>query len=208
MKDSILRNAYRAITDVIFVALITFFTSFLGALLTVGASLTAAFFVMFKLMQQKNATYVMKDFKDSFVKNFVLSTIIWISSAILLLGLFFIYNFAINTGSTILLVSVYVAALEIILFLSYIFPIIAVFETPNTKSLIKNTILMMHGHISTSIKMLGTIIFIGFLVLRVHSAFILLGVPLYLYFNTFHLNKIFNMYKERIEGEKNELSQL
>lgn len=206
MKDSVIRNMYRAITDVVFVALITFFVSFIGLLLTVGASLTAAFSVMFKLMDQRNVTYVMKDFKDSFIKNFFISTLIWIINAILLIFLFFIYNYANNTGSTILLVSVYVAGFEIILFLSYVFPILAIFKTPNIRVLIKNTVLMIHGHMFTSIKMLGTVIVIMFLIFKVHSIFILLGVPLYLYFNTFHLYKIFNIYRERTEGELNEVS--
>lgn len=208
MKNTPIRNIYRALTDVIFLSLLTFFASVLGLFLTTGASLKAAYNVMFKLLDQDRATYIFKEFKDAFVKDFVQVTLTWIFMLLVGVGLFFTFNYANNTGNTVVLVLVYVAALELLLFISYYFPIMSTFESPSYMQTIRNTILMMHGHLSVSIRLLGTIVVILFLVLRVHSTFIFLGVPVYLYFNTFILRNTFELYINKTRGEQDEIPEL
>jgi len=206
MKDGPIRNAYRALTDVIFLSLLVFFTSVLGLFITTGASLTAGFNVMFKIHDQNRATYIFKEFKESFLKNFVKSTVTWLITVVVGIGLFFAFNYANNTGSIVLLVSVYAATIELLLFISYYFAINAVFESPTYRQNIKNTVLMMHGHFTVSLRLLGTIVVIGYLILYVHSTFIFIGVPLYLYFNTFILKNTFNKYIDYTRGENDEIS--
>ena len=82
------------------------------------------------------------------------------------------------------------------------------FESPSYWQSIKNTILMMHGHLGVSIRLLGTVIVVLFLVLRVSSLFLFLGIPLYLYFNTFILRSTFQKYMTVTRGEDNEISEL
>lgn len=207
MKNTPIRNIFRALTDVIFLSLITFFTSLLGLLITTGASLKAAYNVMFKLLDQDRATYIFKEFKDAFLKEFVQVTITWICILLVGVGLFFTFNYANNTGSTVMLVLVYVAGLELLLFISYYFPIVSMFESPSYFQSIKNTILMMHGHLGVSIRLLGTIIVILFLILRVSSLFLFLGVPIYVYFNTFILRNTFDKYIVNTRGDEDEISE-
>ncbi len=208
MKETPINNILHIFADVILLSFLVFFTSFLGIIITTGASLTAGFDVMFKLHDQKRATYIIKEFKDSFLKNFVQSTIVFFVIALLGIGLFFAFNYANNTGSIILLVSVYAALIELILFASYFFAILAVFESPSILQISKNTVLMLHGHPFVSIRLLGTIVAIGYLVFNVHSLFLFLGIPIYLYFNTFILKKTFSIYIYKIRGEVNEVSKL
>lgn len=206
MKESPIRNIFKVITDLIYLSLLTFFASALGAFLTTGASLKAGYNVMFKLHDQERATYIFKEFKDSFVKDFIQVTITWLIILAVGVGLFFTYNYANNTDNTILLVLVYVTLIELLLFSSFYFPIMATFESQSYMQTIKNVILMMHGYISVSIRLLGTIIVVLYLVFYVSSLFIFLGVPVYLYFNTFILKKTFQRYIDITRGDHNEIS--
>lgn len=208
MKDSPIRNIYRAVTDVIYLCLLAFFSAVLGLFITAGASLKAAYNVMFKLHDQNRATYIFKEFKEAFMKDFLQVTLTWIMILLVGLGLFFSFNYATNTDHTVLLVIVYVALVELLLFMSYYFPIMSTFESPSYYQTIKNTILMMHGHISVSIRLIGTIIVILYLVLYVSSMFIFLGVPIYLYFNTFILQNTFQKYIDITRGEQDEIPEL
>ncbi len=207
MKDNPLGNIFSVVTDILLLSFLVFFTSLFGLLVTTGASITAGLHVMFKLHDQKRRTYIFKEFMESFRKNFFQSTIAFIMICLIGVGLFFAFNFANNTGSIILLVSVYAAMIELILFVSYYFSIISVFESTSNIQTIKNTIIMIHGHIGVSIRMLGTIVLIGFMIFKVHSIFIFFGIPLYLYFNTFIIKKTFLIYIEKTRGESNEISK-
>lgn len=198
MKDTPIRNFYRLVTDVVYLSFLTFFTIILGLFITTGAALTASFNVMFKLMDQERATYIFKEYKVSFMKNFVISTVLWLGLVAMGLGLFFIYNYANNTDNTLLLVFVYVSGFEVITFTSYVFPILSTFESGSIAQLCKNTVLMMHGHLGVTIRILGTVVFILFLIFRVHSIFIFIGFIIYLYFNSVFLHKLFTRYKERV----------
>ena len=203
-----LKELYLVVIDSFYIAFLVFFTTLLGVFITFGSALTAAFNIAFKMHDRKRNIYIFKEYVTSFKKNFVQSTIIWILIFILGLGLFFLYNYANNTSNLILHVSVYIAAIELVLLVSYVLPIISTFETPGIFPTIKNALLMAHGHFFTSIKIMGTVVFIGYLVLNVGLGFLFIGIPIYLYFNTMFLYKIFEIYKLRLVGENNEVSEL
>ena len=207
MKNTALSSIIHVVTDVMLLSMLVFFTSILGLFITTGASLTAGFDVMFKLHDQNRATYVFKEFKDSFSKNFMQSTITFLVISLIGVGLFFAFNYATNTSNTVLLVSVYVALIELALFVSFYFPILAIFESPSYFQTIKNAVIMLHGHIKVSVRMLGTIVVIVYLVFNVHSLFLFLGIPIYLYFNTFIIKNTFQIYIDKIRGEQDELPE-
>ncbi len=204
MKDNIIKDSFILLTDLVLLNFLWLVVSGLGIFLSAGAATTAMFSVSFKLVQSKKHTYIVKDFFDSFLKNLVPSTIAWGLILLISFPLYLIYNYSINTGNTVLMVSVFIAAFEVLIFTVYIFPIIARFEG-KTVTLMKNAILLGHIHFFTTFKVLGSLALVLLLVVRVNSFFLLVMVGIYAGLSTFHLKQIFNIYIQKIVGEDNEL---
>ena len=140
MKNSPFKEGYRFITDVILINLLWLLISGLGFFITFGAATTAMFSVTFKLLNTKKQVYVIKEFYESFRKNFIVSSIIWLLIIVLTIPLYLIYNYAQNTENVVILISVLFTALQLLLFSIYVFPIIAIFKTNSLGQLIKNTV--------------------------------------------------------------------
>lgn len=199
MKNNIIKDGYKFLIDMILVNFLWLFVSALGIFITCGAATTGMFYVSFKLLNQDDQTYIIKEFFKSFKENFVVSTVIWFIILLIATPLYFIYHYALNVENTILLFSVYFTAFQLLLFTLYVFPIIAIFESKSFIQLIKNTVIMANSHFITTFKVLGSLAFVIILVLKVHSSLILVGIGIYSVLVSFHLNKIFTIYIGRIE---------
>lgn len=203
MKNEI-KEFYKTMTDFILLNLLIFIVSILGVFVTFGAALTAAYNVAFKLLDRDRQTYVVKDFYISFKENFVKATITWLIIVVVLVGLFFINNYASNTNVVFIQIAVYIALLEIAIFTSYYFPLLSVFKGTNLQ-IAKNSLLLGHGNIKTTILQLGNASAVFLLVTQVHSMLILVAVGLYLFLSSFVLRNIVNHYKNALRGEQDEL---
>lgn len=106
------------------------FVLFSLPVVTIGASYTALYRVMFKTMRSGGVTNPFKQFWIGFKTNFLQSTIVWVVFAALMVLLYFDVKICANAGPPISFFQygAYAVALILTLVLIYIFPSIAAFE--------------------------------------------------------------------------------
>lgn len=189
-----MREFLKKLTDIIYVNFLWLLVSFLGLLITTGAATTALFRVMFQIMKKHEPTNVLQLFIQSFKENFLLSTLVWLVFITLSIPLFFMYQFALNNQITWLLILAIVSSYQVVLFFIFVFPTIALFETKQKRTLIKNVLLLQNRNLWTNFKLLGSLLFVILLILYVHDMFILLAIGLYGVLINFHLKKVFLPY--------------
>lgn len=122
---------------------------------TIGASLTALYYVTFKTIKSEEG-YISKDFFRSFKENFKQSTIIWFILLILyvILGMDLAFLFRMNSSlADIGIVLVMIPGLLVMFVGIYVFPLLSRFEN-TTKVTIKNALLLSIANIPKSILML------------------------------------------------------
>ena len=171
-------------------------------IVTIGASLTAGYYVAMK-MSQNHESYIFSSFFKSFRQNFRQSTIIWLILLALAAVLFLDFRIVLTQNSGIFRVFVYllgcVALLLAFVFL-YVFPVLAKFYN-TIRQTFRNAFLMALRHLPYTIAMLFisalpfTILFLNVsLALRVLPLYLLLGFSLPIYLNSYFFNKIFENY--------------
>lgn len=106
------------------------FVLFSLPVVTIGASYTALYRVMFKTMRSGGVTNPFKQFWIGFKTNFLQSTIVWVVFAVLMVLLYFDVKICANAGPPISFFQygAYAVALILTLVLIYTFPSIAAFE--------------------------------------------------------------------------------
>jgi len=189
-----MKEFLKKLTDIIYVNFLWLLVSFLGLLITTGAATTALFRVIFQIMKKHEPTNVLNLFVKSFKENFLLSTLVWLVLIIIGIPLFFMYHYALSMEITWLLILAIVSSYQVILFLIYVFPTIALFKTDKHSTLIKNVLLLQNKNLWTNFKLLGSMLFVILLILFVHNMFLLLAVGLYGVLISFHLKKVFLPY--------------
>lgn len=185
-------------------------------LVTIGASVTALYYVTLK-MSRNEESYLIRGFLKSFRQNFRQSTLIWI---ILLLAAFLLgADFAIirifsDTLISILRYPLTVIALFLAMILLYVFPLQAKFENTIPKTF-KNALLMSLRHLPVTLAMLCICIVPMALTLSHPMAFaygiflwVMIGFSLIAFANSRFFVKIFDQYLPQEENPKNEDSSL
>lgn len=129
-------------------------------IVTIGASVTAMYYVTLK-MARNEESYIVKGFFKSFRENFKQATIIWLILLVagLLLGMDFrIVQQVESTGLLkVVTYGLYMVALIYAMMLSYIFPLLAKFDN-TIKNTFKNAMLMSIRHLPFTI----VILLVGF----------------------------------------------
>lgn len=196
-----LKELYKKAMDIVYVNFIWILVSFLGILLTLGASTTALFRVIFQVFKTKEPTNVSKLFFASFKENFIQSTLVYLGLLIIGFATYLMLNYAFINNQVILLVLGIFIAYEVLMFSVYVFPVVAIFETKNNKDLIKNVMLLSNYHLWTNLKIIGSFVFVFLLIFYVHEAFIVVAVGIYGFLVAFHLRTLFTPYIQKIEEE-------
>ncbi len=186
-----LKDLLRSLTDIIFVNLLWILVSFLGLLITLGASTTAMFRVTFQILKKTEPTNVLSTFFESFKENFVVSTLVWLGLLALGVPLFFMYHYALSNNSFFLLIIAIVGGYQLIIFAIYFFPVVATFKTKSWKDLIRNVVIMANTNLWTNFKVLGSLAFLVLVIVFIHESLILVSIGLYGVLVSFHLKKVF-----------------
>lgn len=197
-----LKELYKKFTDIIYLNFLWLLSSFLGLLITFGASTTAMFRVAFQILKTKEPTNVFKLFVQSFKENFKESTLVWLLLVILGIPLYMMYHYAVNTDQAWLVVLAFFGMYEWVMFMIYVFPTIANFQTKHMGQLIKNVMLLSNVNLWVNIKLIGSLAFV-LLLMFIHNSLLLIAVGLYGVLVSFHLQKVFHPYKMHL-GEKEE----
>lgn len=197
------KEAYRNFTDVIFANFIWILVSFLGVLLTLGASTTALFGVMFQVFKTKEPTNVVRTFKKSFMDNFVFSTLVYFCLLILGGSTYLMFSYSIAQNQEFLLLMSIVISYELIVFACYFFPALSIFETHTKFEMIKNIMILSNYHLWTNIKIIGSIVIVSFLIIMVHPIFLLFAIGSLAWLIVYHLKPVFTPYMNNIDLERN-----
>lgn len=189
-----IKELYQKFTDIVYLNLLWLLASFLGLLLTFGASTTAMFRVASQILKSKEPTSVFPLFIQSLKENWKESTLVWLILVIVGIPIYMMYHYAINTDSPLLAVLAVVSFYEWMMVTIYIFPVIATFKTKNLTQLFKNVLLMANMNMWTNIKLLGSFALV-LLLMFIHSSLLLIAVGLYGVLVSYHLHKVFHPYK-------------
>lgn len=179
-------------------------------LFTVGANLTALYYVTLK-MAKNEESYIIRAYFKSWKENFKQATIIWLFSAVLGIVLLVDLIMSNRMGGTVSTVMKYIFMVIMVLFLfffTYVFPVLAQFYN-TTKNTMRNAILMSITHLPYTILML--LVTFGPFILAIlipevfvwYTLYALLGglsVPALV--NSYMFKKIFAKYMPKEEEEE------
>jgi uncharacterized membrane protein YesL len=172
--------------------------------LTIGTSLTAAFYVALKSVRDEEG-YMWKDFWKSWKQNLrqsiLIELIIAVLAAILYVDIRVSYDWAKADGNMVIRLIMFAALgcmLVLVAVTLYVFPVLAKFENSVLKTLKNALILCMH-HLPQTIVMLIITYGVTYFSLQYFTAFIV-TIPLILYVDAYVLSRIFQQYVNK-EGE-------
>lgn len=138
-------------------------------IVTIGPSITAAYYVAMKEVRDEEG-YLIKDFfksfKQNFLQGFILEIILIVAAVIAYVDVRVMYNWT-NESTNILINLLFYAIVGFVLVFIiasvYVFPILAKFDNPTKKVLI-NSVMMSVKHLPNSIFMVVVYIIAGVLV--------------------------------------------
>lgn len=131
-------------------------------IITIGASITATYYVTLKIVRGEEPSIV-KSFFKSFKTNFLQATLIHIIMSVIAFLLYLDYylvynpNTALGTGTLILLV---IISFVYIIVLTYIYPVLAQFYNSTIK-IFQNSIFMSIRHFKCTLTIVFTIFVVG-----------------------------------------------
>ena len=169
-------------------------------LFTIGASLTAMYTTMFKMLH-KDDPFIGKTFFKSFKNNFKQATILWIPIAIfevMFISGTFITLYILDPVYKPLQYPLTIAFFIIMCVSNYIFPQIALFKQTNTVT-IKNAVLLALSNFPTTLFMILVPVILYLIgdispknTVMVFSILLFIGIAAITYYNAALLRRIFN----------------
>lgn len=193
MRQGAFKEWYRQVMDYVLLNLIFLPCVLLGAGITFGAAFKSLHYVAYRLADKERHVAVFHDFWFAFKDEFLKSTIIWIIAAATGLLLAFTAHYALSNNMIILMVSVIVTGTILVLFLLYLFPVMAIFKSGSLRALFRNSFLLFAKHPLTSFLMLGSLAAVVGLFLLFEGT-ILISIGLFAWLETWHLQRVFQPY--------------
>lgn len=198
--DNIVTRALSRICDLMLLNLLWLICSI--PIITIGASTTALYTVMLKLVKNEEG-YIVRGFLEAFRDNFKKATILW--GILLTLGVIigFDIRFATllkGTARAVLQSLFFVFAIIWVCVVIYIFPLMARYEN-TTKNTIKNALILSVGRLPYTLIMLAATV--GPVILTLlntrnlligMSAWIIIGVALVAWVNSHILRRVFQIF--------------
>lgn len=198
--DSPIWKFLNKICDIVVLGLIWGFCSI--PVFTIGASTTALYYTMMKIVKDEEG-YPTVDFFKSFKQNFKQSTISWIIILIVAILLFLDLKFYGSVDKTTHLILYYfVTFLSILcaMITLYIFPLIARFDN-TIKNFFKISVLMAIKHFLWTLLLFGISAVIFFLSILIPFISIF-SISLMAFIHSYIFNHIFSFYKSKNEENK------
>ena len=161
---------------------------------TAGASTTALFYVMGKVIRDEDVS-PLKDFWKSFRGNFRQATVIWL---ILLSGFIIIYTNVkyiniFGSLSNYILPLQMAIALELFIITIYIFPLLSRFNM-TIKNLFKMSFMIANRHFPSTLLCIAILGLVFVLLYQFTGLFILVFVSLYALCSYYVINRVFKKY--------------
>lgn len=192
--DGPLFEFFKLIYKILLVNLLWLFFSL--ALVSIGASTTALFYISFKIVNKENIASIPEAFYQSFKLNFKKASLIWL---ILLTAFYLIYINLININLIPVELAKYIYFLELLVLFElllisiYIFPLLARHHV-DLFNAFKAALVIANCHFLTTIKCLSFFPLI-YLLCRWNSFFIFFTAVFYALWVTYFLKGLFMQYR-------------
>jgi uncharacterized membrane protein YesL len=172
-------------------------------IITIGASTTAAYSVMYKRLANIRCS-IFREFFSAFKNHLFKSTVIYVILMILILMNFFgiIFTETFDAVNIIFVIFQFVFLLFLIFIYIHIFPLIAKFNLDYAR-LIKTSIVLAYKHIPTSILLLITSVAVFYICVIVVPMLILLTFGIYCFISTYLLLRVYKKYEPKVEDSEN-----
>lgn len=205
--DSPLMNFLGKVCDIMILNILIIICSL--PIFTIGASITAAYSVAYKMVKNEES-YIIRNFFKAFKENFKQSTVIWLIFLAMGIVLFLDYRIIFYSGMEIgkwVIYGVFAVTLVLLMGFSFVFPMQARFIN-TVKNTIKNSFLMALTHAPSSILFVVSCavpVLVMYYFIQIAPLVILLAFGLLPYLKSFLFLRIFKKYEKSSEdGESNE----
>lgn len=160
--------------DMIVISIITLVISTLSLSLLFGVALAAFFYTMDKVIVH-DRSYLLKSYFSSFKTNLKQGMIFWIFQLIIIsIASTSIYQLNITNQGGFILIASYFILVEMIMMACYGYILMAKFNM-TLKEIFTKSLLYAHKHLLTTLSIVSVIIIVGFLVVKVHPLFLIIG---------------------------------
>ena len=182
--------------------------------ITVGASITAMYYVTLKMVRNEES-YITKSFFKSFKLNFRQATIIWL--IMLLLGGLFVFDYSIMSGrmgidlagnrfATVMQVLLIAVSVFYIFTATFVFPLLSKFDN-SVKNTVKNAFIMSIRHFPATLACIAIGIVVALLIIYVPimtmlSFFLLFSLAAFI--SSFIFVRVFDKYIPKEETSPGE----
>ena len=197
--DSPLMNFLNKVADIMILNFLLIVFSI--PIFTMGAALTAAYYVGYKMVKNEES-YIIKGFWRSFKENFKQSTILWLIMLAIIGVVAADYRILLYSGiefgrnmRIIMIVATVVLAMGAV----FVFPMQARY-TNTVKNTLKNALLMALAHLPTSFLLIAVYavpVAILYFIPQLLPALVLLALGCVFYFKSFLLIRVFNKYEDK-----------
>ena len=187
------------VADVMVVSVLWTLTSL--PIITVGASTTATYYVITRRISDREYK-ILKDFFISFGKNFVTSTLVFITIAGLLAAVTFNLLFGFDRGSTsIIIYGIYlIIGIQLIFVYIHIFPLVSRFDLKYMQ-LLKTALIFANKHLITTVTHLALLAAIVMLTLTLPILFLPFAFGFYCWISSFMLRVLYRKYRPELDND-------
>ena len=182
-------------------------------IVTIGASATAMYTVLYKMIQEREFRFL-KDYFKAFTQNFVQSTIFWIPMLVIMLvfsiNLYYVFNGMTGVFAKVMQAGTILLAVIFCMFADAVFPLIAKFEL-TSKEVFFLIPQIVFKHIFLSLEsVVFTVVFIGGAalllanwggILGIFIYFPILACGLHAFMQSYLYDKMFLEYTEQEETD-------
>lgn len=207
--DSPLMNFLNKVADIMILNFMILVFSF--PVFTIGASLTAAYYMGYKMVKNEES-YIIKGFVKSFKENFKQATIIWLLVLLITIVIVADYRIIIYSGiefNSYMRIAMIVVTVVVAMGVVFMFPLQARY-TNTVKNTMKNALLMALSHLPTSFVLIvvyAVPIAILYFIPQLLPALVLLAFGGIIYFKSFLLLKVFKKYEVNFIDKDEEEAQ-
>ena len=177
---------------------------------TIGAAVTAGYYMSFKMVKNEE-NYIVKGFWKAFKENFRQSTALWLIILAVCGVLFVDYRIVLYSGLSFdrwLRLGLLTVTLIIALGVSFVFALQARF-TNTVKHTLKNAFLMALSHLPSAILFVVSYavpVVLLYFIPQIFPVIVLLAIGLLIYLKSFLFLKIFKKYEDALDMKKDEES--
>lgn len=177
---------------------------------TIGAAVTAGYYMSFKMVKNEES-YIVKGFWKAFKENFKQSTALWLIILAVCGVLFADYRIVLYSSLSFdrwLRLGLLTVTLIIALGVSFVFALQARF-TNTVKHTLKNAFLMALSHLPSAILFVVSYavpVVLLYFIPQIFPVIVLLAIGLLIYLKSFLFLKIFKKYEDALDTKKDEES--